>query len=190
MLAPPKKRRFSLSCFEDWVNSLLFRLSILEWFSISSDNCVEQRWESRGILEINSLFDILDFISNIKFITGVKSFKASSKIFNNLSSGNSIPHPSTIVIPSFEPLINISINRWRKKKLVIQIVPKYLKHVILVCFFLLAYFFYYIHTIFTIYKKSKKIIKFKALAMNSWIKNDWQTAFLARKLQINVFIQQ
>ena len=109
MLAPQKKRRFSLSCFEDWVNSLLFRLSILEWFSISSDNCVEQRWESRGILEINSLFDILDFISNIKFITGVKSFKASSKIFNNLSSGNSIPHPSTIVIPSFEPLINISI---------------------------------------------------------------------------------
>ena len=104
--SPPQNRRFSLSCFEDWVNSLLFKLSILEWFSISSDNCVEQRWES---FLINSFFSILDFISNIKFITGVKSFKASSKIFNNLSSGNSIPHPSTIVIPSFGPLINISI---------------------------------------------------------------------------------
>ena len=47
--------------------------------------------------------------------------------------------------------------------------------------FLLGYFFYYIHTIFTIYKQIKKIIKFKALAMNGWIKNDWQTALNASK---------
>ena len=73
--SPPQNRRFSLSCFEDWVNSLLFKLSILGWFSISSDNCVEQRWESRGIWEIDGFFDILDFISNIKFITGVKKIK-------------------------------------------------------------------------------------------------------------------
>jgi hypothetical protein len=45
-------------------------------------------------------------------------------------------------------------------------------------FFLLAYSFYYIHTIFTIYKTKKK---FKALAMNSWMKNDWQTALNASK---------
>jgi len=64
---------------------------------------------------------------------------------------------------------------------VIQIVPKYLKHAILVCLFSVCLLFYYIHTIFTIYKQIKKIIKFKALAMNSWIKNDWQTALNASK---------
>ena len=47
-------------------------------------------------------------------------------------------------------------------------------------FFLLAYCFNYIHTIFTIYQKIKIN---KALAINSWIKNDWQNCFktLARK---------
>ena len=162
MLAP-QNRRFSLSCFEDWVNSFLFKLCILEGFSISSDNCVEQRWESRGILEIDFFFDILDFIStnNIKFITGVKSFKASSKIFNNLSSGNSIPHPSTIVIPSFEPLINISI--FSKEEL-----ETYGKRtgdsncakISKPCYFMFfsaCLLFYYRHTFFfTIYKKIKK----------------------------------
>ena len=62
----------------------------------------------------------------------------------------------------------------------IQIVPKYLKHAILVCFFCVLTFLIYIHTIFTIYKKNKKI-EFKALAMNSWIKIDWQTALNASK---------
>ena len=131
-------------------------------------------------MEINSIFDILDFISNIKFRTGVKSFKASSKIFNNLSSGNSIPHPSTIVISFFEPLINISIFSEEEletdgKKTGDSNCAKISKTCYFcMVFFLLAYCFNYIHTIFTIYQKIKIN---KALAINSWIKNDWQNCF-------------
>ena len=61
----------------------------------------------------------------------------------------------------------------------IQIAPKYLNHAIL-CFFCLLTFFYYIHTFFYNLQKIKQI-KFEALAVNSWIKNDWQTALNASK---------
>jgi hypothetical protein len=49
-------------------------------------------------------------------------------------------------------------------------------------FFLLPYFFFitYTHFFLAIYKNIKKI-KFEALAVNSWIKNDWQTALNASK---------
>ena len=45
--------------------------------------------------------------------------------------------------------------------------------------FLLAYFFFIAYTQFL--QSTKKNKKFKALAMNSWIKNDWQTALNASK---------
>ena len=47
-------------------------------------------------------------------------------------------------------------------------------------FFCLLTFFNYIHTCFYNLQKIKKI-KFEALAMNSWILNDWQTALNASK---------
>jgi len=46
--------------------------------------------------------------------------------------------------------------------------------------FLLAYSFITNTQFLQSTKKTKKI-KFKALAMNSWIKNDWQTALNASK---------
>ena len=59
----------------------------------------------------------------------------------------------------------------------IQIVPKYLKHAILVCFFCLLTLLLHTHNFHNLQNKKK----FKALAMNSWMKNDWQTALNASK---------